>query len=107
VAQDWEGISSEAQVGAVLMKGGKCNCGSLYLLDATSLGAPADTQFFCSNASGSVTVTLTMRALPPGRMPWCWPMRPERLRRPVGLHPGLGRSRRRMEAGGLTCARRT
>ena len=67
VAQDWEGISSEAQVGAVLMKGGQVQLRSLYLLDATSLGAPADTQFFCSNASGSVTVTLTMRALPPGR----------------------------------------
>ena len=67
VAQDWEGISSEAQVGAVLMKGGQVQLRSLYLLDATSLGAPADTQFFCSNANGSVTVTLTMRALPPGR----------------------------------------
>jgi hypothetical protein len=26
-----------------------------------------DTQFFCSNASGSLTVTITMSALPPGR----------------------------------------
>jgi hypothetical protein len=39
----------------------------LYLLDASSLAAPADTQFFCSNASGALTVTITMRALPPGR----------------------------------------
>ena len=67
VAQDWEGISTEAQVGAVLMKGGQVQLRSLYLLDATSLTAPADTQFFCSNASGSITVTLSMRALPPGR----------------------------------------
>jgi hypothetical protein len=67
VAQDWEGINSEAQVGEVLMKGGKVQLRSLYLLDATSLTAPADTQFFCTSASGSITVTLAMRALPPGR----------------------------------------
>lgn len=67
VAQDWEGISSEAQVGAVLMKGGQVQLRNLYLLDATSLSAPADTQFFCTSASGSITVTLNMRALPPGR----------------------------------------
>ena len=28
---------------------------------------PQDTQFFCSNATGSLTVTITMNALPPGR----------------------------------------
>jgi hypothetical protein len=67
VAQDWDGISSEAQVGAALMKGGQVQLRNLYLLDATSLSAPADTQFFCTSASGSMTVTLTMRALPPGR----------------------------------------
>jgi hypothetical protein len=67
VTRDWEGISSEAQVGAVLMKGGQVQVRNLYLLDATSLSAPADTQFFCTSASGSVTVTLTMHALPPGR----------------------------------------
>jgi hypothetical protein len=49
------------------MKGGQIQLRDLYLLDAASLAAPADTQFFCSNASGSLTVTLTMRALPPGR----------------------------------------
>jgi hypothetical protein len=26
-----------------------------------------DTQFFCSNAAGSLTVTINMSALPPGR----------------------------------------
>ena len=67
VAADWEGISTEAQAGASLMKGGQIQLRSLYLLDATSLAAPADTQFFCTSASGSLTVTLTMRALPPGR----------------------------------------
>jgi hypothetical protein len=67
VAQDWEGIHQAAEAGAALMKGGQVELRSLYLLDAGSLAAPADTQFFCSNASGSLTVTLTMRALPPGR----------------------------------------
>jgi hypothetical protein len=67
VAQDWEGIRQGAEAGAMLMKGGQVQLRSLYLLDASSLSAPADTQFFCSNASGSLTVTLTMRALPPGR----------------------------------------
>ena len=67
VAADWEGISTEAQAGASLMKGGQVQLRSLYLLDATSLAAPADTQFFCTSTSGSLTVTLTMRALPPGR----------------------------------------
>lgn len=67
VAQDWEGINSEAQVGAALMKGGKVQLRSLYLLDAASLTAPADAQFFCTSVSGAMTVTLTMRALPPGR----------------------------------------
>ena len=67
VASDWEGMSSEAQAGALLMKGGQVKLRSLYLLDATSLTAPANTQFFCSNENGSITVTLTMSKLPPGR----------------------------------------
>jgi hypothetical protein len=67
VAQDWDGISAVVQASAPLMSGGQVQIRNLYLLDATSLAAPADTQFFCSNASGSLTVTITMRALPPGR----------------------------------------
>jgi len=67
MAADWDGISSEVQAGASLMKGGQVQLRSLYLLDASTLTAPADTQFFCTSASGALTVTLTMRALPPGR----------------------------------------
>ena len=40
---------------------------NVYLLDATNLAEAADTQFFCSNKDGSLTVTIGMRALPPGR----------------------------------------
>ena len=67
LAQDWEGMRGVVESSASLMKGGQIQLRSLYLLDATSLATPADTQFFCSNASGSITVTLTMKALPPGR----------------------------------------
>jgi hypothetical protein len=63
----WDGIRGAAEQAAPLMKGGQMQLRNVYLLDATSLTAPADTQFFCSNASGSLTVTITMQALPPGR----------------------------------------
>ena len=65
LAQDWDGMRGVVESSASLMKGGQIQIRSLYLLDASSLAAPADTQFFCTNASGSITVTLTMRALPP------------------------------------------
>jgi hypothetical protein len=67
VAQDWDGIRQGVEASEPLMKGGQIQLRSIYLLDASSLKAPADTQFFCTDASGALTVTLTMRALPPGR----------------------------------------
>jgi hypothetical protein len=67
VAADWEGISNDVQAGASLLKGGQIELRNLYLLDASTLAAPADAQFFCTSTSGALTVTLTMRALPPGR----------------------------------------
>ena len=67
VQKDWDGIREAIQQGAPDVKGGQVQLRNLYLMDATSLKAPEDTQFFCSNASGSTTVTISMRALPPGR----------------------------------------
>jgi hypothetical protein len=67
VANDWEGIRQAVENSAPLLQGGQMQLQNLYLLDASSLTAPADVQFFCSNSSGSLTVTMTMRALPPGR----------------------------------------
>ncbi|HWA95923.1 MAG TPA: hypothetical protein VG844_15075 [Terracidiphilus sp.] len=67
ISDQWDGIQNEAQEGAPLVKGGQVELRNAYLLDATSQTATADTQFFCSNASGSLTVTVNMRALPPGR----------------------------------------
>jgi len=66
-ATEWEGIRGVVESAAPLLKGAQIQLRNLYLLDAASLTAPSDTQFFCSNVSGSLTVTLTMRTLPPGR----------------------------------------
>jgi hypothetical protein len=67
VAGDWDGIRAAVEQTAPLLKGGQLQLRNIYLLDANSLTAPTDTQFFCSNTSGSMTVTISMRALPPGR----------------------------------------
>lgn len=67
VAQQWDAIRGAVEQGAPSVKGGELRLNSLYLLDATSLTAPADTQFFCSNADGSMTVTITLGNLPPGK----------------------------------------
>lgn len=63
----WEGIRSAVEQAAPLVKGGKVALRNIYLLDASTLTTPADTQFFCSNSSGSLTVTINMRSLPPGK----------------------------------------
>ncbi len=67
VAKDWDGIREAIEQGAPAVKGGQVQVRNLYLMDATTQTAPEDTQFFCSNANGSTTVTISMRALPPGR----------------------------------------
>ena len=66
-ASEWQGIRLAVEQALPLVKGGQFQLRNLYLLDASSRTAPADTQFFCSNATGSLTVTITMSALPPGR----------------------------------------
>jgi hypothetical protein len=66
-ASQWNGIRAAVEQAAPLLKGGHFALRNLYLLDASEQTAPADTQFFCSNAAGSLTVTLTMNDLPPGR----------------------------------------
>jgi hypothetical protein len=63
----WEGIRGAVEQAAPLVKGGKAQLRNVYLLDASTLSAPSDTQFFCSNANGSSTVTISMHALPPGK----------------------------------------
>ena len=63
----WDGIRGAVEQAAPLVKGGKVELRNAYVLDATTLTAPSDTQFFCSNANGSMTVTISMHALPPGK----------------------------------------
>ena len=67
MSQDWEGIRGALEQGAALVKGGKVQLRAVYLLDASTQTATSDAQFFCSNVSGTLTVTISMRALPPGR----------------------------------------
>jgi hypothetical protein len=67
VASDWNGIRGEVEQGAPLLKGGEAQLQAIYLLDASSQTAVGDTEFFCSNTSGSLTVTISMHALPPGK----------------------------------------
>src|ERR1019366_4615134 len=66
-ATEWSGIRGAIEQAAPLVKGGQVQLRNLYLLDAANMTAPADTQFFCSSANGSLTVTIMMHALPPGR----------------------------------------
>jgi hypothetical protein len=66
VAGQWDGIREAAEIGGAFVKGGQARLRNLYLLDATSLTAPTDAQFFCSGANGA-TVTISMRSLPPGK----------------------------------------
>jgi hypothetical protein len=64
---EWPGIRDAVEQAAPLVKGGQVQLRNAYLLDATSLVAPSDRQFFCSNKDGSLTVTISLHALPPGR----------------------------------------
>ena len=59
-AAEWANIHDSVELGAPLVKGGQVRLRNLYLLDAGGLAASADTQFFCSNTSGSLTVTMTI-----------------------------------------------
>lgn len=67
ISSQWDGMRGEVELGAPLVKGGQAQLQSIYLLDASTQTETTDDQFFCSNASGSLTVTITMHALPPGK----------------------------------------
>jgi hypothetical protein len=63
----WDGIRGAVEQAGSLVKGGKTQLRNIYLLDASTLTAPGDTQFFCSNQNGSMTVSINMHSLPPGK----------------------------------------
>jgi len=67
VSGDWESIRGVAQAAIPLFKGGRVYWGDGYLLDATDLKAPTDTEFFCTNTDSNVTMTISLRSLPAGR----------------------------------------
>jgi hypothetical protein len=67
VAAQWDGIHNAIEQGAADVKGGQPQLNSMYLLDNTGQTGTGDAQFFCSNADGSMTVTITLSSLPPGR----------------------------------------
>jgi hypothetical protein len=67
VAQQWDSIREAIEQGAPSVKGGQPQINAMYLLDNSANTAPADTQFFCSNADGSMTITITLGNLPPGK----------------------------------------
>jgi hypothetical protein len=67
LSSEWENIRAAVEQAEPLVKGGKAQLRNAYLLDASTLNAQSDTQFFCSNANGTLTVTISMRSLPPGR----------------------------------------
>jgi len=64
---EWNNIRGAIEASAPIVKGGKAQLRNVYLLDASTQTTPADTQFFCSSPNGSMTVTINMRQLPPGR----------------------------------------
>jgi hypothetical protein len=66
-ANAWNGIQAAIQQAGPLVANGHVQFRDAFLLDASMQAAPADTDFFCSNASGSMNITLSMHALPPGR----------------------------------------
>ena len=67
LASEWENIRGAIERAEPLVKGGKVQLRNAYLLDASTLSSQSDTQFFCSSSNGSLTVTISMHALPPGR----------------------------------------
>ncbi|MFZ1013838.1 MAG: hypothetical protein WCC26_13245 [Terracidiphilus sp.] len=67
IGSQWDGMRNEVEVGAPLVKGGTAQLQQIYLLDNSAATETSDMQFFCSNTSGSLTVTISMHALPPGK----------------------------------------
>ena len=66
-AGSWEGIRGAAQQAVPLIAGGLMQVRNLYLLDASTLIAPADTQFFCTDKTGAINVTISLPQIPPGK----------------------------------------
>jgi hypothetical protein len=66
-ASAWDNIRGVVEQSGDLVKNGVPKLRNIYLLDASTQSATADTQFFCTSSNGALTVTINMPSLPPGR----------------------------------------
>lgn len=67
VAAQFGGIANSIQAVNPSIQKAAITVDSLYLMDATDLKAPEDTQFFCGVAGSPLTVEITIPNLPPGK----------------------------------------
>ena len=67
ISADWDSIRSVVVSAHPLFAGGTLRWRTMYLLDASDQKAAQDTEFFCTNAENTITVTINLQNLPPGR----------------------------------------
>lgn len=67
VAAQFEGIANSIQAINASIQRATLTVDDVYLLDATDLKSPQDTQFFCGVAGSALTVEVTIPGLPPGK----------------------------------------
>ncbi|MFP5226987.1 MAG: hypothetical protein ACLGXA_05115 [Acidobacteriota bacterium] len=67
VAAQFEGIANSIQQISTAIQHATLTVDTLYILDATDLKTPQETQFFCGVAGSSLTVEVTIPNLPPGK----------------------------------------
>lgn len=67
IAGEWDSIRGVVASAPPLFKGGTLRWRTMYLLDASDQKAPQDTEFFCANPENTLTVTVNLHNLPPGR----------------------------------------
>ena len=67
VAAQFEGIANTIQQVSTPIQHATLTVDAIYILDATDLKAPEETQFFCGVPGSSLTVEVTIPNLPPGK----------------------------------------
>jgi hypothetical protein len=67
IADEWDSIRNVVASAPPLFKGGTLRWRTMYLLDASDQKTPQDTEFFCTNPENTLTVTVNLHNLPPGR----------------------------------------
>lgn len=67
VGAQFGGIATSIQSVDASIQRAAITVNTIYLLDATDLKSPADTQFFCGIAGSPLTVVVSIPNLPPGR----------------------------------------